>query len=307
MAALILTRGIPASGKTTWAKEWLAAAPDGERRARSNRDDLRASVFGRDGVLPHDDEETITRIQHAAVRDLLRRGVSVVVDDINLRAKFARVWADLAVECGAELQVQDFTDVPLGEVLRRDADRAAQGGRSVGADAIRAIHAKFLASGRLAPITPTERPAVEAPATYVPDLSLPPAWIVDVDGTLALMNGRGPFEWHRVGEDRLNGPVRLIVEGLCAAGANIIVMSGRDEACRPETEAWLVKHDVPYHELHMRPAGDMRRDAVVKAELFDEHVRHRYAVEGVIDDRDQVVAFWRSLGLMCAQVAPGDF
>lgn len=61
------------------------------------------------------------------------------------------------------------------------------------------------------------------------------------------------------------------------------------------------------YELHMRPAGDRRRDSIVKAELFDRHVRDQYRVLVVLDDRKQVVEMWRSLGLTCLQVAEGDF
>lgn len=57
----------------------------------------------------------------------------------------------------------------------------------------------------------------------------------------------------------------------------------------------------------MRPAGDHRRDAIVKRELFDLHIRHQYRVTHVLDDRTQVVQMWRALGLTCLQVADGDF
>ena len=57
----------------------------------------------------------------------------------------------------------------------------------------------------------------------------------------------------------------------------------------------------------MRPAGDRRRDSIVKAELFDRKVRDEYRVLVVLDDRKQVVDMWRSLGLTCLQVAEGDF
>lgn len=145
---------------------------------------------------------------------------------------------------------------------------------------------------------------------YVPDPELPVAWLVDVDGTLALMatsdGARTPFEWHRVGEDAPNPAVVDLVRAL-DANAAIVVMSGRDESCRTLTEQWLAKHEVPYDGLFMRPAGDTRQDAIVKRELFDRHVADRWAVRGVIDDRRQVVEMWRAMGLMCAQVAPGDF
>lgn len=145
---------------------------------------------------------------------------------------------------------------------------------------------------------------------YVPDLAMAKAWLVDVDGTLALHHvgpgARSPYDWHRVGEDAPNRPVIDLVTAL-AERDFIVVMSGRDECCRPETEAWLATNVPCYTELHMRPAGDMRKDSIVKRELFETLVAPRWNVLGVIDDRDQVVAMWRSIGLMCAQVAPGNF
>ena len=149
-----------------------------------------------------------------------------------------------------------------------------------------------------------------APLLYTPDPALSPAWIVDVDGTLALRregtDARSPYDWHRVGEDLPNLPVVELVTAL-ADRAMIVVMSGRDECCRSDTEAWLAIHVPGYTELHMRPAGDTREDAIVKRELFETRVTGRWSVVGVIDDRRQVVAMWRGLGLMCAQVAPGNF
>ena len=59
--------------------------------------------------------------------------------------------------------------------------------------------------------------------------------------------------------------------------------------------------------LWMRAAKDTRGDDVVKAELFDAHIRRRFHVRVVLDDRDRVVALWRRLGLPCWQVDYGDF
>jgi hypothetical protein len=140
-------------------------------------------------------------------------------------------------------------------------------------------------------------------------VDLPTAVLVDVDGTLATrITDRSPYEWQRVGEDAPVAAVITIVQALHAAGHTIIVMSGRDEECRAQTESWLTHHlAVPYEHLLMRDLGDNRRDEIVKQELYERHVRDRYAVQIVLDDRDQVVAMWRSLGLTCFQVAPGDF
>jgi predicted kinase len=200
---------VPASGKTTWATARLAEDP---MRARSNWDDLRALMFGRPGILERSTEELITRVQQATVRSLLDAGRSVVVVGTHLRLRYARAWADLAAAAGADFVVRDFI-VPLDELLRRDADRIAAGKRGVGEKVIRDLYARF-AHVAFSAVTPTPAPAAPVVRQYVPDEMLTRAWLVDVDGTLALMGDRGPFEWHRVGEDTPNLPVLELVSHL---------------------------------------------------------------------------------------------
>ena len=58
----------------------------------------------------------------------------------------------------------------------------------------------------------------------------------------------------------------------------------------------------------MRPQNDNRKDALIKRELFEQHILGQYYVELVVDDRQQVVDMWRrTLGLTCVQVDYGDF
>jgi hypothetical protein len=57
----------------------------------------------------------------------------------------------------------------------------------------------------------------------------------------------------------------------------------------------------------MRGQTDMRPDHAVKHELFNTHIRDAYDVRPAPDDRDRVVALWRSLGIVCLQVDNGDF
>lgn len=143
------------------------------------------------------------------------------------------------------------------------------------------------------------------------------AWLCDIDGTLALKGDRSPYDWSRVGEDAPNKPVITVARAL-AARSSLIFMSGRMEQCRDATQLWLHTHlcirhpDQTIHlcryPLLMRKDGDMRPDRVVKRELYEGHVKGLYEVEGVLDDRDQVVKMWREeLGLTCLQVAPGNF
>lgn len=137
----------------------------------------------------------------------------------------------------------------------------------------------------------------------------PTAVLVDVDGTLATrVTDRSPYDWQRVGEDAPVAAVIAAVRALHAAGHTILVLSGRDEECRRQTESWLTHHlDVPYEYLLMRRARDNRRDDLVKRELYERFVRKHYDVLFVLDDRDQVVRMWRRAGLVCFQVADGDF
>jgi predicted kinase len=132
---------------------------------------------------------------------------------------------------------------------------------------------------------------------YVPVAGTRKAIMVDLDGTLAHMNGRGAFEWLRVDEDTLDPAVYAIVRGFYMQGYEIVIMSGRDSVSRVKTEEWLEKHNVPYAAMFMRSAQDMRKDSVVKNELFWDCVAPYYNVECVIDDRPQVVRQWQSLGL----------
>jgi hypothetical protein len=136
----------------------------------------------------------------------------------------------------------------------------------------------------------------------------PSAVLVDVDGTVALRGDRSPYDESRVHLDTPNRPVIAAVRALHAAGQRIVFCSGRTDGCRAATERWLGEHvAVAYEGLHMRRAGDRRKDWVVKSELYREHIEPRYDVLLVLDDRDQVVRAWRGLGLTVFQVAEGDF
>lgn len=299
MSTIVITRGLPASGKSTWAKQWVT---EGEKRVRINRDDYRRMLFNKcGGECTGAEEQAVTVAQQAAARDFLRKGYSVVVDDTNLRQSYARRWAEIAQQTGADFVVNDaFLAVSVGECIVRDSQRE----NAVGHKVIEDMYRRYLNSGPLQPVVLETPKALTAP--YVGNDFLPDAYIVDIDGTLALMNGRSPYDYSKVRTDLVNECVATVVNTL-VDGAHIIVMSGRPDDARVDTIKWLQDNRIRYDKLFMRASGDFRDDAVVKAELFDANVRDNYNVLGVFDDRDRVVRMWRSIGLDCFQVNYGDF
>ena len=122
------------------------------------------------------------------------------------------------------------------------------------------------------------------------------------------MNGRGPFEWLKVGEDLPNNPIIELVHKLKADGLNIIFVSGRSEVCRELTLGWLKRYiELDLYTLYMRNEKDMRPDTIVKKEILDNDLNSKYNIKYVLDDRNSVVQMWRDEGLTVLQVNDGDF
>lgn len=133
------------------------------------------------------------------------------------------------------------------------------------------------------------------------------AIICDIDGTLADMGKRKPYDFDKVDQDQVKHATAEAVRVFHNAGYRIILFSGREDSSKIKTLSWLKQNDIPFHELYMRKSRDMRKDAVIKKELYEAHVLNRYDVLLVLDDRDQVVKMWRDLGLTCFQVDYGNF
>lgn len=308
MAKLILTRGVPASGKTTWAKGWLAEKP--ESRLRANRDEIRA-MLGFEGIGTPEQERNVTEMQKNVVRQASDLGYDVVLDDTNLRAKFVKDWLRLAAQLGMEVEFKDFP-ISYNMALMRDYKRRTEGERWVGESVIKGIFERYninKQTGTL-PLVPTiDSPPVALPfKPYVPATGLPTAIIVDIDGTIAHMEGRSPYDPTLYHTDSFDHIVAAIAVGYgLEFDADIILLSGRSSDHRGETIKWLYKHEMPHKALYMRASGDNRNDAIVKDELFEQHIAGVYNVDFILDDRNRVVEMWRAKGLKVLQVADGDF
>jgi predicted kinase len=296
---VVITRGLPASGKSTWAKQQVASAPAGHV-IRLNNDDMAAMAFGPDAGFTKSTGRALAAMRETMLEGLLKSMSSgaIIIDNTNLVSSTVNRLATIAHKHGAEVILKDFLDVPVQTCMERNKQRENE----VPADVIMRM-AKQIGAARAYTL-----PQPQKIAQYHNDPSLPHTIIVDIDGTLADMGDRGPYDWGKVGQDTPNVPVVAVIQAMRARGAHIIVMSGRSSECYDATREWLDTHVGEGLPLHMREAGDHRSDAIIKHELFQEHVEDKYHVECVFDDRDQVVHLWRrQLGLKTFQVADGDF
>jgi predicted kinase len=275
---LLMFRGLQASGKSTAAKELVE-----QGWKRVNKDDFRAMVDS--GKWSKKNEEAIKQLEVDAASTLLTLGYNVVVDDTNFA--YEDMWKGVAKACGSTFEIRDFT-TPVNECVRRNLLR----GETVPTDAIWKLHRQYI------------QPSIKKPAY---DVSLPDAFIFDIDGTLAHMKDRSPFDWERVGEDSLDENVAHILDALREAGRTIIIVSGRDGCSQMDTEKWLDKNDIKYDHIYFRKNKDVRADNLVKGEIYENNIKGKYNVLGVFDDRDSVVELWRSLGLKRYQCEYGNF
>lgn len=278
---ILMLKGLPGSGKSTWAKQLVEQ--DGTW-VRVNKDTIREMVGG----YSPKKEKLILKLRDAAIETALESGKKVIVDDTNFHPKHEIQLRSIADVYAAVFETKVF-DTPLAECIENDLKRV----NSVGEKVIKEMHEKYL------------RPAIAK--EYQKNPFLPKAIICDLDGTLALHNGRNPYDASTCDQDLVNMPV---AEAICKYGRDgydILFTSGREDCYREKTIKFIKKVNIPRYQLFMRPTGDRRKDHVVKLELFQRHIHGYYNVEVVFDDRQRVVDMWRDVGLTVFQVADGNF
>lgn len=309
--------GIPGSGKSTYAKQIVAKDPS--NWVRVNNDDLRAMMNG--SVYSADYEKIITDARNYLIRDALKRGKNVIIDNLNLNRRHFDDVCKIAKSINADVQVYEKVFyIELEEAILRDSKR--EGKAQVG-EAVITKWWKESGKTQFKHYHPrveifTQRPGnqnqtVEAPA-YVE--GLPEAVLCDLDGTLALIHGRSPYDASNCDtKDLPNVPVIETVLAHYKAGRRIIFCSGREDKYKAETIRFIEKYcqveadevvAIDY-QLFMRKTDDFRKDAIIKEEIYRAEIEGKYNVLLILDDRDQVCELWRSLGLTCFQVAPGAF
>lgn len=310
---ILVTRGLPGSGKTTFAEHWVGEAPG---RININRDTLRAalgvSTDGTPGSLSQ--ENAVTQAFRLALEEAIKIQADIIISDTNLVDKHLIDLISSAADIAhrhqiplspSDIDIIDFNRSP--EQLRRTNEQRGY----------------LLPPGQLKALINTDRrgrtPAHVliseawkqhhcAISRFKTNPQLPHCILVDIDGTLALMGERSPFATDEtLLDDAPNTAVIATVAALHAQGYPIIVVSGRQESTRSLSETWLKQHGIAYEELFMRATGDSRPDWMIKHEIIENQILPHYQVLLSLDDRDQVVHHNRAAGMTVFQVAPGNF
>lgn len=290
MLTITIYKWLPASGKTTHAKEQVLKNPSGITRV--NKDELRAMMHC--SKYSKSNEKLVLEVRDCIITEALLEGKHVIVDDTNLNPiheERIRAIAKSLAHKNVQVKIEDFRHVPLKTCIERDAARE----NPVGKDVITDMYNQYMKHY----ISPEE-------SNINQNEELPPIIIVDIDWTIANNTMRSPYDYSKVEQD---APYKDIIRLLDALSGtySIWFVSGRTDECFVETSKWLAEN-IPftYEFLKMRKTWDNRGDDVVKIEIIKDIVKNYY-VEAIFDDRNRVVDAWRKHGFRCLQVQEWNF
>lgn len=289
--------GISGSGKTTLCKKEIE---NDKNSVRINRDDLRYAIYGlTDETYKHyflrEDfyqcEQFISDIENRIITKAINKGKNIYADNTHLKQKYIKKYYEYKVPVFLE-----WVDCDLELAKQRDSNRD----RNVGSKVIEKQYNsyKILKKNWSEPYFHYEQ------INQVHNNE--PCYIFDIDGTLAKMNGRSPYDYSRVSEDLVNEPIAELCRELWRNNHNIIICTGRDGVCEEETRQWLLDNEIFFDALYIRKSGDSRADYIVKEEMWRDICKYYY-IDLMFDDRNQVVDHARSLGFSVCQVDYGDF
>lgn len=293
---ILLLIGIPASGKSTWSKEFVRKNPN---YVRVNRDMYRLMLKDAQTCEPKV-EDLISGLVNQAIEASLMKKLNVIVDATNLKVKYIKEFVE-RFKYHADINYRVF-DISLDKAIERDSNREAM----VGENVIKKMYKDYKILIDTFDFQPVKK--VEQRPVIVPNFKsqLPDAVVFDIDGTLALMGNRSPFDWMKVYKDNVNDIVAEQIEFHRSKGRKILIVSGRDGVCRKLTEDWLEMYGITYDEFYMRPENDYRKDTLIKREIYENHIKGKYNLLTVYDDRLQVLEMWNKVGIFTFNVNQGN-
>ena len=294
---IILTRGIQGSGKSTWAKAWVAEDP--EHRIRINNDDLR-NMFGPYWIPSR--EDVVTHAKQTIVTYAMGKQHDIVVDNMNLNPKEVQYWTNIVnyyngyTKTGEryEIEFKDFF-IPLEECIRRDAARPNPIGEKVIRDTWKR-YKHFIQTSEV--------------EKYVGNLRLwdsgkPMCVVIDMDSTVCFNTSKRPWFGDGSTEAMIDDvPNYGVVELIKAQEYPVVVCTGRNKDQHNVTKEWLTKQGINPIAYYMRENGDYRKGVEVKAELMNQ-ILDKYNVLVVFEDCEPIVQKYREMGLTVLQPNKG--
>ena len=304
--------GLPASGKSTYAKQKISENPN--LWTRTNKDDIRKELGFTS--FSKDNEKKVVEVENERITQALKDGKSVICDNTHLAKVhvYERFPEILKQFPEVKMIVNDsFLKVSFEECLLRNDLR----------EGIERVPIKaMLAMKKLADDWSKEAKQSKQNNYYWLNKDYhnddkSKAIIVDLDGTLCLHNGRSPYdETDKILTDIVNEPVATLLTIVHEFNnvyykldnrdsVRIIFCSGRKEKTKEITQTWIEDNFLwsgKSYDLYMRKDDDNRKDAIIKEEIYLEKIKPFYKVDFVIDDRKQVVNKWRELGLFVFDV-----
>jgi predicted kinase len=133
---LIICRGCPASGKSTYSKQWVLEDP--KKRVRVNRDDIRL-MLGKYWVPSR--EGLVSLMERDMVAMSVFNEYDIILDATNMKSKKSLIQQWGSSGLGIEIEFKDFFDIPLEELIKRDFERTEL---KVGEEVIRRFYDKQL-------------------------------------------------------------------------------------------------------------------------------------------------------------------
>ena len=299
---LILTRGIPGSGKSTWAKAWVAEDP--EHRIRLNWDDMRNMlgpywVPSREPINKH---MLWAGLNMAAYRTC---PYDVVIDNMNLNPKDWKYYEDWITTYNQSLNAEEtntqykleFKDffTPVEECIRRDSMRS----NPIGEKTIKDIWRRYKHFIQTSEVEKYVNNLIKE------DESKPYCVVIDMDSTVCFNTQKRPWYGEGSTEAMLNdSPNDGIIKLIKSQQYPVIVCTGRNKAQKEVTEKWLHKHGIIPEDYYMREDGDYRKGVEVKKELIKQ-ILDKYNIVAIFEDCEPIVKMFRDMGLTVLQPNKG--
>lgn len=297
MNKLILTRGIQGSGKSTWAKAWVAEDPDS--RVRINNDDIR-NMLGNYWVVGR--EPLVSEMKQYVTQAAMDRGYNIVIDNMNLNPHEVKFWEKVVELNNAdpdgykyEIEFKDFF-IPLEECVRRDAMRP----NPIGEKVIRETWKRYK---HFIQTTEVEK-HVNSMRRYT---GKPKCIVIDMDSTMCFNVTKRPWYGDGAAEGMINdipntGVVDIVRD--LSKIYSIVVATGRDTTQAEVTKEWLAKQGIEVDKYFFRTSRDYRKGVEVKKEQITD-ILEEYDIVAIFEDCEPIVNMYREMGLTVLQPNKG--